>query len=108
MTNLRDSIGAFRKPTAQIICNATTASTQYLVKGSGPQSLTTYEEKASAGLADEGAGIISYFWVRFDDSLSPCPVWFLGIRPKELVAVMSCFCSLRDIWLWGSVDGGRD
>ena len=89
MTNLRDSIGAFRMPTAQITCNATTASTRYLVKGSGPQSLITYEKKALAGLADERAGMISDFWVRFDDRLSPRPVWLLGIRPKELVAVIS-------------------
>ena len=34
----------FCKSIAQINCSATTASTKYLVKGSGPQSLVTYRD----------------------------------------------------------------
>ena len=39
--NRRERTGEFRRSTAQINCNATTASTKYFVKGSGPQSLVT-------------------------------------------------------------------
>ena len=36
--------GASLKSAAHVNCNATTASTKYFVKGSGPQSLVTWEE----------------------------------------------------------------
>lgn len=45
-----DIIGVFRRLTAQKICSTTTTSTQYLVKGSGPHSLVTYEARL-AGLS---------------------------------------------------------
>ena len=37
-------IGASLKSAAQVNCNATTASTKYFVKGSGPQSLVTWDK----------------------------------------------------------------
>ena len=37
----REKIGVFLKSTAQATCKVTTASTQYLVNGSGPQSFVT-------------------------------------------------------------------
>ena len=42
--NRRERIGASLKSIAQINCNATTANTKYFVKGSGPQSLVTWDE----------------------------------------------------------------
>lgn len=39
--NRRERTGEFRRSTAQVNCNATTANTKYFVKGSGPQSLIT-------------------------------------------------------------------
>ena len=39
--NGNDSTGVFRKSKAQTICKVTTATTTYLVNGSGPQSLVT-------------------------------------------------------------------
>ena len=42
--NRRERTGASLKSVAQVNCRATTASTKYFVKGSGPQSLVTWEE----------------------------------------------------------------
>lgn len=96
---LRERTGVVRMHTAQMTCNATTARTKYLVRGSGPQSLVTCKDEALAGAAAKNARIISYFWMCFDDCLSPCPMWFLCIRPKELVAIVSCWGLLGEIKL---------
>ena len=42
--NRRERIGASFKSAAHVNCNATTASTKYFVKGSGPQSLVTWNK----------------------------------------------------------------
>ncbi len=77
-------------------CKETTASTKYLVRGSGPQSLVICKRSVSRSSSQESQKDI-YLWMCFNDCLSPGPMRLFGIRPKELVAIITCCCLLRKI-----------
>lgn len=55
-----------------------------------PAELGYLYKDTLAIVASRTARVILYFWVCFDDRLSPCPMRLLGIRPKEVVATIAC------------------
>lgn len=55
--NGMDTIDESRRAKAQSNCSATTSITQYLVKGSGPHNLITYQS-SSVSHVDFGAQVV--------------------------------------------------
>lgn len=68
----------------------TTSATTYLVRGSGPQSLSTLGTAESVFEPIEGVEL-HYLWVSLYDSRSPAPVRFLGVGPEKVVMVVLRF-----------------
>lgn len=81
---VHDRIGVFRRRYAHKTCRETTPRTKYLVNGSGPHNLVTCTLVNGKAQWQDGD---SDLWVSLYDGLSPCPMWFFGICPEEILFV---------------------